>query len=113
MTWTVRGSAATCSLKAAIGGEPSTTRPPASVVSATLRPTDPHEELEQPPRHRAGEHLARAELAGRLIGELHEQRLVRRGEPLDVLLDSLVDDVHQPGTTFQPSSLRVTNTSLG
>ena len=38
-TWMLRGSAATCSLKSAMSGRsPSTTRPFASVLSATIRP---------------------------------------------------------------------------
>ena len=37
-TCTLRGSAATCSLNAAIGGCSSTTRPPPSVLSATIKP---------------------------------------------------------------------------
>ena len=37
-TCTERGSAATCSLKAAIGGVSSTTRPLESVLSATIKP---------------------------------------------------------------------------
>ena len=37
-TWALRGSAATCALKAAIGSPSSKTRPPCSVLSATISP---------------------------------------------------------------------------
>ena len=38
ITWTLRGSSRTCSLKATTTGVPSMTRPPASVLSAAIRP---------------------------------------------------------------------------
>ncbi len=59
-----------------------------------LRLPEPDEQLEQAAGHRPGEHLLHPELLAGRLGELGEQRLVRRAHPLHVLLDARVDDVH-------------------
>ena len=64
-------------------------------------PSRPDEELEEPSRDRAGEHLARAERAVRLLRQRGEPGLVRRGDLLGVVLEAFVD-VHRP--TVAPRS---------
>ena len=59
-----------------------------------LRAPEPDERLQEAAGDRAGQHRALAENGRRLGRELRQQRIVRRGEPLCVVLDARIDQVH-------------------
>ena len=59
-----------------------------------LRLGDEDKRLKKPPRDRAGQHRLRPQRACRLLRELGEQGVVWRRQPLCVLLDAGVRDVH-------------------
>ena len=58
------------------------------------RPAEPDEQLEEPAGHRPGQHALLPERGVRLGRQLGEQRVVRRGDPLRVLLDPRIDEIH-------------------